>query len=484
MALFLKTVSLKSLERKLTLSVVNNEWAELSKDLLRKGMDRVRPLINAFPHGGTVSLGLETFAPNFVQETLICIDDFERQTYLKPEEILGLINELKEERGCKIALIFNSERLSCADVYRSYREKVVDFEVSYAPTVREAFDLVFAQGETARKLIWPHVQNLEITNVRILQKIKKIVRILVDAIDQMHENVVADTVASAVLFSWCSYASSPATPNVTEIDAWNDVLFSVKKRNDEEDIALPWVGRLKAYGFNHVNDLDLALAKVVEQGYLAGTGFVEAAQQLHDEIVNRDRSTALHEVWDRFYRNFSGTADEFIADIRRILTNEVEYIGVNDLNGAVWMLRQLGRGDLADESIEKYIEAHQAQPKIFDLSGHPFGGSIDDVVLRTKFDEAHTSLVRLPSLDESLKFMVKHSGYNPEHIEALLKATVEEYEAVFLEEHSDVKLASLIKWSLKWDGDKVEISRKAKEALQRIKATTPLNAIRVGRYLN
>jgi hypothetical protein len=79
--------------------------------------------------------------------------------------------------------------------------------------------------------------------------------------------------------------------------------------------------------------------------------------------------------------------------------------------------------------------------------------------------------------------MAKNSGYNAEHLEAMKKASVDEYQAMFLKEHDDVRLSNLLKWSLRWaDTDHAEITAKAKEALERIKATSLLNAVRVARY--
>ena len=79
--------------------------------------------------------------------------------------------------------------------------------------------------------------------------------------------------------------------------------------------------------------------------------------------------------------------------------------------------------------------------------------------------------------------MAKNSGYDDEHLEAMKVASVDEYHAMFLKQHDDVKLSNLVKWSLRWsDSEHAEITAKAREALKRIKATSLLNAIRVSRY--
>jgi hypothetical protein len=482
MALLLKSVSLGSIDQSLDLATINKEWARISKDFFVKGFSKLSPLLKSIPHGATVSLGLETFATNLVRDTLFCFDDFERQTSLKPEDILGLINELKEEKGCKIALIFNDEHLRSAEVYHTYKEKVIDLEVHYKPTVAEAYDLVFQRDFPHHERIRSYVVDLDITNVRILRKIHRLISVVLAAIRGMHENVIEASIASSVLLGWCVYSASPDKPNIDEIESWNEELFGFKKNDDEKDPAAPWVVRLKAYGFNHVDDLDLALAKVVTLGYVDGTGFVEAASKRDLELRNADMSAPLSKVWRKFHDSFDGTSEEFIAELYDATLHGIAHIGVSDLNSSVRMLRNLERSDLADDLIERFINEHSAQINIFDLNEHPFGGSIDDAVLRAKFETLHSVLVELPGLEESLVFMVKHSAYNPEHILALRNATVDEYQALFLKEHRDVRLANIIKWCLRWDGENAEITNKSREALARIKHTGLLNEIRVSRF--
>lgn len=483
MALFMKSVSTKTIGAKLNRETITEDWGALSQNFLRQGLAKFGSLLKTVPHGSTVSLGLEALAPNFVHDTLICFDDFERQTTLKPEEILGLISELKEEKGCKVALIFNAEKLSSAEKYRAYKEKVIDFETIYAPTVTEAFDLVFESTYPSRDLVRQHVTILEITNVRILRKLQQIVSRIITATTGMHASVLEASIASAVLFCWCAYASDPSKPKIEEIESWNKALISFKTESEQDVATLAWVKRLKAFGFLHVDDLDLTIARIVERGYVEGTGFIEAAKKVDAELRIQETLEAFTQVWRRFHDSFSGDTDAFVSDLHGTALNGIASIGIGDLNSTVRLLRELGKEDLADDLIDKYVDAHQAQPEAFDLKGRSFGGSIDDSKLRATFDSVHAGLVQLPGLEESLIFMASTSSYNAEHLNAMRDASVDEYEAMFMKDHSDVKLASLIRWSLRWaDSDHAEITTKAKQALERIKATNQLNAIRVSRY--
>ncbi len=48
-----------------------------------------------------------------IRNQIVCADDFERRgKQLDGGNVLGLISFLREERGCKIALILNHEKLT------------------------------------------------------------------------------------------------------------------------------------------------------------------------------------------------------------------------------------------------------------------------------------------------------------------------------------------------------------------------------------
>lgn len=483
MALFVKSVAVKTMGSKLDFDTVNEHWAALGQNFVKRTLSRFGSVLKTVPHGSSVSLGLEALAPHFVRNTLICFDDFERQTVLKAEDILGLISELKEEKSCKVALIFNAEKLGARDAYRAYKEKVIDYEVLYAPTVNEAFDLVFEPVFPNREQVRRHVVDLGITNVRILRKVQQVVTRIAAAAAGMHTVVLEQSISTAVLLCWVAYAPDTTKPAIEEIQNWNKALMSFKKEAEEDPAVLAWVKRLKGYGFIHVDDLDLAIARIVERGYVDGTGYIAVAKTLDTDLRGKAVSEPFTAVWRRFHDSFSDDQDAFIADLHGTAIQAINYIGSGDLNSSVALLRELQRDDLADDLIAKYVDAHKAKPETFDLAAHPFGGSIDDPKLRATFDSVHVSLMQLPSLAESLYFMARTSSYNPEHLEAMKRASVDDYEALFLAAHDGVKLSNLIKWSMRWaHSDHAEITVKAKEALERIKATSLLNSIRVARY--
>ena len=68
-----------------------------------------------------------------IDNFLICFDDLERKEQaISGSSVLGLISELKEEKSCKIILIYNDRELDegTEQQINEYREKVVDLELN------------------------------------------------------------------------------------------------------------------------------------------------------------------------------------------------------------------------------------------------------------------------------------------------------------------------------------------------------------------
>ncbi|EOI0503186.1 hypothetical protein ACMF3Y_000413 [Campylobacter coli] len=94
-----------------------------------------------------------------MNNTIVCIDDFERLSdKILAQDILDLISELKENKGCSVVVIYNEDELFKEDnsnqennnknklqktknkaIFEKYKEKVFDFQIQFAPPPIEQF---------------------------------------------------------------------------------------------------------------------------------------------------------------------------------------------------------------------------------------------------------------------------------------------------------------------------------------------------------
>ena len=145
-----------------------------STNNIKNNAKKVTSVLKSIPQISKYTQTISAIEKSLVNDFLICIDDLERKnTDLSIPMILGYISELSERKKCKIVLIFNEDTLSKDEQkeYSTYREKVVDVELEYAPDSKRNIDIIFS-GHDSRKLIHDTLKESEVKNIRIIKHIK------------------------------------------------------------------------------------------------------------------------------------------------------------------------------------------------------------------------------------------------------------------------------------------------------------------------
>jgi hypothetical protein len=111
---------------------------------------------------------------SFVRKSIVCIDDFERRgNDLAPRDVLGLINNLKEVRKCKVCLILNDEELEHGEEeFRKYLERVVDATLKFVPSPAECTHIALSGHTETDKWLAENCVTLGISNIRVIKKIE------------------------------------------------------------------------------------------------------------------------------------------------------------------------------------------------------------------------------------------------------------------------------------------------------------------------
>ncbi|HEB7717491.1 TPA: hypothetical protein RZJ41_001633, partial [Campylobacter coli] len=130
------------------------------------------------------------FRKEHMSNTIICIDDFERLSDKIPvQDVLGLISELKENKGCHVILLYNSSKINTnsQEQFNNYIEKIVDVTYNYTPNPYDQLELLkdllkyslytenFPQEEVKKYLsninIKDKIDELKLINLREIKKI-------------------------------------------------------------------------------------------------------------------------------------------------------------------------------------------------------------------------------------------------------------------------------------------------------------------------
>ncbi|MEG8026368.1 hypothetical protein QP162_21980 [Sphingomonas aurantiaca] len=135
-----------------------------------------RPLLNA--GGGLAKIasgGDALYSLGFLsaEHQLICLDDLERAGEKLPiRDTLGLVSLLREQRACKVVLLFNDDAMGKSDKEELalQMEKVVDITLTFDPTSKEASEIILAGSDPVDSVLKDRVARLGLVNLRVIKK--------------------------------------------------------------------------------------------------------------------------------------------------------------------------------------------------------------------------------------------------------------------------------------------------------------------------
>lgn len=480
-AIFTKMISKESIGKDNKLKKLK-EFCNSKKQYLQEFLSDFPIFGFNFGKLGKIMLEFETVAFYGIKNAIVCLDDFERMPKnITPEQLLGLITELKEQRNCKIVLIFNENELENPDIYNKYREKIVDRDLSFSLSVQEATDLVMTKEFSYRPIIIKYVNLLDINNIRILQKIVSFAELLYKKIHNLHKMVLEQTIMTLVLLIWCSYDSSDKKPSIDFLKKWNKIDLEFKdeqESNIKEEAS--WQKILKDYNLSHLDALDYSILKVVENGYIEGSGFEQEAYQASEIFKKNESEQSFSDAWDLLHNSFDDNEKELVESLISSFKNSVHRITLLNLEGTVTFLKKLGYSTKAVELIDYYFLKRSKDVEIFDSS--PFSNEIKDVDVKDRFRQKLLESTKSLSLLDAIKYIIVNDSYSERRSFPVENASSDDFYELF-KKSSGKDLQAIVNLCLNFPGPKHAIIRQnAQEALKRIGEESTLNAHRVERY--
>lgn len=435
------------------------------------------------PAVAEVPLGIvEKLVTQWVQDTVVCFDDLERST-VPIEEILGLISDLKENHDCKIILIFNAEKLAETDQdkYRQYREKAIDKEIHFQPKPEEIMEIALPKKMLFRDAVERCVLKLDIHNIRILKKIVEMVNLINEDIKNFHPSVIENAIPSIVLLTWAFYDSTEENYGIKDILSSDAFRWKEKKDLSKEEAEL--LGKLRAYGFVNVDDLDRSIAQVIQDGYVEESNIKEVAAQFDKRAKNSELLADFQNAWSQFYGSFEDNQDKVASRLIAGAKKAISLISINDIDATVGLLRELGEEEKANELIEIYLNDPGNEELAFDLKTSSFVFPINDERLKSRLKEVHDSMLRPKSLREVAVELAGKNGFSTEEMEVLRGSSVDDFYSLFTTSQSK-NLPELIQACIQFKNyaNSGDLAINPLEALRKIGNQSKINSLRVKKY--
>jgi len=483
-AIFENVVKRNIIGSEASIETFKNNTTGLMNSLGRQSIQLFKgaPIVKSF------TPAIEAISFLSLSKTIICIDDLERKGKgLDVKDILGLISLLKEQKKCKVILLLNDGEEGLQD-YEKYREKVIDIEISFAPSPEECAAIAYSNDTPTHFKLKELTVNLGIRNIRILKKIERLVMLSLPVVEEFEPEISEQIIHSLVLFAWSYFCSTSneETPSLEFITSTSYSFFGLGE-DEVSDRDKKWQNILHTYNYHLTDELDLLLAEAVKTGYFVEAQLKEAASQKNEEIIASKSENSFSQAWRLYHDTFKNNADEVISKLYESFKVNCKYISPTNLNGTVTLFRELGENAKASELISIYIENRKDETKIFNIKEYNFFGDIKDQELLNKFDEVYKQSVVIDTAKQVLQRIAGRNGWNPNDEIVLANASVEDYYELFKSEEG-AHLSSFVTTCLKFgefsnaSDQQQQIARKSIEALRRIASESEINKRRVRKF--
>jgi hypothetical protein len=490
MAILTNSRPVEDIGSTMTLSSINRNWFSVAV-AKANGLRQKWSNLDGGAVLKDVFVTLDALTPSLISKRLICFDDFERLDTKKisHDTLLGFISMLKETADCRVAIILNDAQVPKEEeMYQKYREKVIDKEIVFDPTADEAI----AWGLKADVAYFSQIKDcaklLDIRNVRILKKAASVVASIAPILSGKHVSVSSMSIHSTVLLTWSYYEKTGLAPSLQFVKGTN-LLATVKGRRKKGGEPLPstpeedrWTAILSAYKFGYYDDFDEALVKVIERGYLEGSGF-EAAVNLREADSRRgDLHRTFEKAWGLFHDSMADNELEVVAALQEGFKVSAQMQNPSNLNAVVVLLRELDQGALADDLIEFYVNARGHERGVFDLDNDTFGNQVSDPTIREAFAAKLATFASQGSLREAVEKMATANSWSAEEQEIVAAATVEDFYSLF-EQIGRVPTHKMVAATRRLNQPPVaRIAQRAEMALRRLGGESRINRIRIRSY--
>jgi hypothetical protein len=422
-----------------------------------------------------------------IRDQIVCIDDLERRgSKLDIRDVLGLISYLREQRGCKVVLILNDQKLDkeASETFGSNLEKVVDLSFAYEPTAAESVAIALKGTDATSQLVAERCLSLGITNIRVIKRITRIVNELQPLLTEFDPEVFKAAGVSVVLFGWANDQPEEA-PSIEFLRNKTQDVFGLLKREEMPEKEAAWSALLESYGYSWTDELDIELIRGVQAGYFDPEVIKKKAAAANDKIVAGKADGSFESAWRKYHDSFGNNADEVLDGIYASFMQNAQYITPTNVSGTATLFKDLGRPEQAKEMLDHYMATRDEPRAFFDLEDDAFGGHVTDPDVRSAFKKKFDSLQEKRDIKSML--LALKEGWNDETLNALSTLPVEEYQKV-LHASEGIEFRKILSGALQFDriGNATapmrEISARARKALKLIGEESAINRRRVQRF--
>lgn len=315
-------------------------------------------------------LALEIFFNSIVREnSIICIDDLERKSKIPLEEILGFVENLVQERKCKIILIYNEDELEDKKVLDRYREKVIDREFTLNPTVDENLDFRFKDHHYLDylEIIKKVFKETETNNIRVIRKTEWLIKELIPLMENWEDSLRHQVIKNCIIITAAKldtdFCKRWSINGIHPIDiilslSYTPQQYYEKSQGEDRETAgkkFEFQMKIIKMGYSNLEELDELISQLVNtplSDYIElqfrEKGHILNEREKSNQIIEKLNDLANNLYKSKYYNSFADNEQDIIDGI-------ISFLDQNYLNLSIAKFEEIERfTSLLGGDISKY----------------------------------------------------------------------------------------------------------------------------------
>jgi hypothetical protein len=383
-------------------------------------------------------------APKLLRDRFLAFDDIERKhAHLSIDEVLGFIDDLTENRNCRVLLILNTDKLGDKELWDQLREKVIDHELRLDTSPTEAFEI-------ARKIVPTNfveairssVETCGISNIRVVCKIIRLVnRILADYQDLSAE-VLERVIPSSVLLAGIYYKGLEDGPGIDFVMSFSaEAVYirtasksrAMEKPTDDDKARARWMVMLQQLKINSVDEFEQLVVEFLQSGLLDDSALKKVVTRYRSEAELLAARRRIEQFFFRCDWHPELTDSELVDEARNLLAdvNVLDPFSVTALHDR---LMGMSEGSaLADEMVKLWVSNFRrdaAGKELGRVEDFNFFGRKVHPLIRAEIDAIYAGQRASKTLLDVVRGIAVRSGWGADEESVMKSATPAEFAAL------------------------------------------------------
>lgn len=334
----------------------------------------------------SMSFGFDTLGSVFTlltngdfKNVIVCFDDFERMSSsINLKDVLGLISELKEQKNCRVVMIFNEKELEkltdiekkpYSEIFSLYKEKIIDYTFIFEPTLEINVKIAIEKQAIRfeQEIILKYLQKFNIKNIRVLDQIFRKLKKFEFIIDkQYHKNVIDEFLGTTLaIFGFIVKDGKKVDDYLKEKSK-----LDVSEMSDEEFEKIN-LSELKNDNFSSIDfGIESVILEFLKKDIVYKYVLTGILDEKNIHIKRYEIKEKIQNNWHKLYIDFSYKKDNFSEETQKIFLENQEDIhnilSIDEFHSYIQFINTTSHkidNTIENLIIKKYIDKYVKQEK-------------------------------------------------------------------------------------------------------------------------